>query len=337
MTVSRSLWAVQETMRTGYYEQARLSRGQCTCTKTRIIFAANKKINTDFHQHKEELTVMPRVYEYNDYRKFLGDYYSETKRTKCFFSYRYFSTRAGVKSPVFLKLVIEGKRNLTDAMVKKFSKALNFNDQESVYFKYLVLCNQAKTDEEKQKYAGALKSISALAHACVIDPDSSNVFDAWYTHIIHDLVSFYDFKDDCHEIAAALEPGITPEQVKESLEILLKEMLLQKNPDGSYHPSSNEYMIREVENSAVLRNYYRQLLQLADKSLDSIPEKEKSIRSFCFSVKEETYSEILTEIDRFWSRIVQIVTEAQNNENRIYHMNIQLFPVTKKIKRKKSN
>jgi uncharacterized protein (TIGR02147 family) len=95
---------------------------------------------------------MKPVFEYIDYRRYLRDYYAENKKSKKYFSYRYFSSRAGIKSPVFLKLIIENKRNLTRPMIEKFCKALDLNNKEALYFRHLVLFNQGKTAQEKQEH-----------------------------------------------------------------------------------------------------------------------------------------------------------------------------------------
>jgi uncharacterized protein (TIGR02147 family) len=52
---------------------------------------------------------MQEVYKYIDYRRYLADYYADRKKHQRYFSYRFFAGQAGVKSPVFLKQVIDGK------------------------------------------------------------------------------------------------------------------------------------------------------------------------------------------------------------------------------------
>ena len=63
---------------------------------------------------------MQSIFEFIDYRKYLDIYYKEQKEKTHFFSYRYFSQRAEIASPSFLKHVIDGKRNLTRPVIEKF-------------------------------------------------------------------------------------------------------------------------------------------------------------------------------------------------------------------------
>ena len=45
---------------------------------------------------------MINIFEYQNYRLYLKDYYQEQKSTKKYFSYRYFSKKAGINAPAFL-------------------------------------------------------------------------------------------------------------------------------------------------------------------------------------------------------------------------------------------
>ena len=49
---------------------------------------------------------IPNIYQYQDYRQYLRDYYREQKQAKRNFSYRYFSEKAGINASAFLYYVI---------------------------------------------------------------------------------------------------------------------------------------------------------------------------------------------------------------------------------------
>ena len=65
---------------------------------------------------------MNSIFSYIDYRKFLKDYYNSEKESKLYFSYRFFSQKAGIKSPVFLKEVYDGKKNLSRNMMESLKR-----------------------------------------------------------------------------------------------------------------------------------------------------------------------------------------------------------------------
>lgn len=55
----------------------------------------------------------PDIYEYLEYRIFLADAYQAGKENVSAFSYRYLARKAGFSSPNFIKLVMDGERNLS--------------------------------------------------------------------------------------------------------------------------------------------------------------------------------------------------------------------------------
>lgn len=103
----------------------------------------------------------PQIFNYLDYRLYLADTYNYYKETTTYFSYRYFSSKAGINSSSFLKLVIEGKRGLTDETCEKFIHALRLWGKEGDFFRILVKYNQAKTPQEKLRNFKDLETIKA--------------------------------------------------------------------------------------------------------------------------------------------------------------------------------
>lgn len=76
---------------------------------------------------------MNSILQYQDYRRFLQDYYDWKKR-RSVFSWRDFSRMAGFTSPVFLKQVCEGKANLGKKATVKVADAFGFVGIERDYF-----------------------------------------------------------------------------------------------------------------------------------------------------------------------------------------------------------
>src|SRR5262245_54761071 len=91
----------------------------------------------------------PDVFEYLDYRAFLRDVYVHRKAESRGFSFRAFSRRAQLRSPNYLKLVMDGERNLSPQMAERFARALGLDDEASAYLVDLVAFNQATTVGER--------------------------------------------------------------------------------------------------------------------------------------------------------------------------------------------
>ena len=84
------------------------------------------------------------IFTYQDYRKYLRDYYVEEKKKNPAFSFRYFARRAELPSFNYLKLVMDAKRNLSSHYAKRFIKGLKLKGPEAEYFETLVQINQSR-------------------------------------------------------------------------------------------------------------------------------------------------------------------------------------------------
>jgi hypothetical protein len=96
------------------------------------------------------------VFAYLDYRAFLRDYYRARKAAGRGFSYRSFSRRAELRSPNYLKLVIDGDRNLSADMARRFAAACGLQGEAQRYFSDLVAFCQAQAVAERNKYRARL-------------------------------------------------------------------------------------------------------------------------------------------------------------------------------------
>lgn len=103
-------------------------------------------------------TEQPNLFNYLDYRHFLRDWLGHAKKNYGF-SYRVFSRRAGLKSPSLYKMVMDGARDLVEGSLHKFLEGLSLSVKEKEYFATLVLYNQARTEEHRERYLGRIRAL----------------------------------------------------------------------------------------------------------------------------------------------------------------------------------
>ena len=270
---------------------------------------------------------MKSIFEYIDFRGYLSDYYAFQKKTKRYFSHRYFCKKAGIKSPVFLKLVMEGKRNLTRPMVEKFAVGLGLNRKETDYFSHLVGFNQAKTGSKKQEHYIALKSMSGMVNEHLLGTEFYDYYDKWYISVIRELVCLRDFKDDFKLIGATVLPRITPGQAKYSLNFLISSGLLRKKEDGTYEQTQKAITTGFEVASLAVRNFNRAMLVLAHRSLDSVPRACRHVSGITMGISPDCYRLVITEIEAFKDRVVAIVN-ADAKSSVVYQLNVQMVPMS---------
>lgn len=94
----------------------------------------------------------PCIFDYLDYRLYLRDLYEFYKETTTYFSYRYFAGQAQLSSPSFLKLVMDGKRNLSQESTEKFIHAFRLDNDQAEFFRTLVSFNQSSSAHAKVRW-----------------------------------------------------------------------------------------------------------------------------------------------------------------------------------------
>jgi uncharacterized protein (TIGR02147 family) len=273
---------------------------------------------------------MQTIFEFIDYRKYLAEFYQEKKDTTQYFSYRYFAQKIGVNSPSFLKNVIEGKRNLTSNMAERFAKVLELNDKEKVYFLNLVAFNQAKSMSEKQQCYTVLRSMSERVKESVLRDDQFDCFSNWYVPAIRELVCIKDFKDDFSTLAASLVPPIDISRAKASVEMLLRLRLIEKTKNGTYRQTAMALAADDSITSIAVRNFTRTMIDHSKTSLETVDKNNRHISGITMGVSRETYEIITKEIEAFKDRL-KIIVNNDNTADRIYQINIALFPISKII------
>ena len=156
----------------------------------------------------------PDIFAFTDYRAFLAQYYQAAKKHNRAFSYRYFSRKAGYKSPNFLKLVIDGQRNISNDSVERFAHALKLNASEQRFFADLVAFNQASTEVEKNVAFERVTASRRFRQARRLDKAYFEYLSNWYYPAIREMAGRPDFREDPEWIAAQLLPPIRPTQAK---------------------------------------------------------------------------------------------------------------------------
>ena len=66
--------------------------------------------------------VIEHLFDYDDYRRFLEDYFEEQKSLKPVFSHRFFAAKAGFSSSSYCLNVIRGRFNLSIKSIDKLAK-----------------------------------------------------------------------------------------------------------------------------------------------------------------------------------------------------------------------
>jgi len=268
------------------------------------------------------------VFGYRDYRAFLRDHYAAKKEAGRGFSYRAFSRRAGLRSPNYLKLVIDGERNLTPAMAERFGKACGLTDDALGYFVDLVAFNQAKTSTERNTCYGRLTSFREYKKTHALELAHAAYHSTWYMPAIRELATRSDFAADPEWIARTLLPPITKAEADKALSTLLELGLLVRDDDGRVHQGDAVISTGPETSGLHIGNYHRGMMERAAESIDLVPAADRDISSLTLCLGEDGIRSIKQRIQRFRRELLEL-SELEDDPRRVVQINFQLFPLSR--------
>ncbi len=273
---------------------------------------------------------MKEIIEYTDYRKYIQDYYEERKRCSAF-SWREFARVAGFSSPVYLKYICDGKKNLSLGAAGSVANAMGLAGFESTYFVLMVSYAHAKDDGAKR---AAFEERCALARAHrvhVLGNEEFDYFKSWKNPVLRELAPHMPGAKPL-EMAHACKPVITAAEVSETLNFLVKMNLLKRDRNGNYRQTEKSVSMGSVDAVPVAaREMQRQMGEFAIKALD-LPLSERDMSGTVLGLTQKSYERIKKEIVDFRHRVAAIATEDDETE-RVYRLNVHLFPMSESLKK----
>lgn len=267
--------------------------------------------------------------EYTSYRVYIRDYYAERKE-RSGFTWRDFAKAAGYSSPVFLKLVCDSKANLSEAGIERVASAMGLVGVELQYFRHLVALNQEKTSAAKKKIFSEMRAIANENSFVLVGEEQYDYYGSWLNPVLREMAPRLDGATPA-QMAGELVFERDAAHVKSSLKLLEKNGFLNKDEQGHYSQTNRSITTGNLDvASLAIREMHRQMGELGVQSLDQVPVKERDISGLTIGISETAYEKITKEIAEFRRRISSIVME-DSGEERVYRLNVQLFPLTKTL------
>ncbi|MGL1901040.1 MAG: TIGR02147 family protein [Fibrobacterales bacterium] len=268
---------------------------------------------------------MKEIYDYLDYREYIKDFYEFQKAKKSWFSYRYISQKVGIDAG-FLVKVLQGKNNITEKHLPQMITLLKLDEKEKEYFETLVHFTKAKTQKQISIFFNKLIDLKNLS-ATIIEQKKFEFYSKWHHNAIRSLIDFYDFKGDFDALGNKLSPPISAEEAKKSIVLLESLNLISKDETGRYQLTDTIITTGQSWQSIAISEFQQQMITLSQESLVRHPKKDRDVSTLTFSVPTDELDELRERITEFRSTTLKWIQE-QNNEDAVYQLNLQLFPLT---------
>ena len=197
-------------------------------------------------------------------------------------------------------------------------------------YETLVTYNQSKLGPARKKAYDEMQALAQANKVNVLGKDSMGYYESWKNPVLRELVPHVPGMFP-KKVADCCLPKLTASEVKESVRYLESLGLLVKNRDGSY--SQSDKSVSTGEMSFVPLTIQQMHLQMGNFALDAIknlPLSERNVSGITMGLTQRAYKKIVEELAEFRKKVVAIATE-DDGMDRVYRLNLQLFPLTKNI------
>lgn len=276
---------------------------------------------------KKVKLVTPNIFEYSNYREYLSDYFEYKKSLSKGFSHRVFVRVCGFSSPNFLKLVMDGKRNLGKEALEKLITYLNLTKPESEYLRTLIAFNQAKKYEDRNRHLTELAQLAHRAKVKQVDVEQYDYFSKWYYVAIRELVALDDFVEEANWINKKLTTRLSNNTIHKIIEILLDLNLLKRDAYGKLIQVESSIVCTPEIFSVAVSNYHKEMLDMAASSLKTSRSNDRDISGLTVSVDRETFDKMRKVVERC-RREIHHISSTTKEKKVVCQINFQLFNIS---------
>jgi hypothetical protein len=245
---------------------------------------------------------MNSIFNYFDFREYLKDDLARRKAGNPAFSIRSMAVRLKVDSSTLVR-IFNKQRNISPNLLPKLIKFLGLRSKESEYFIHLVKFCQAKSERD---YA---------------------FYEEWYYSAVRELLRFYPFTGDYQALSRMLEPVITVHEARRAIDLLLRCNFIKRSGDA-YAVCDSTITTGEQWHGPAIQRFHRDTLVKTIEGLDRIPRQERDFSTMTMCYSPEGYKKVRELLRRTREEMTRI-EEADRQRNRVYQINMQLFPLSK--------
>lgn len=279
---------------------------------------------------------MTQVFAFGNYRSYLAEFYRYEKARSPAFSYRSFALKAGLTSPNYLKLVIDGQRPVTEKNLSGFLRGLKLKGAEAEYFRLLVQLQETKDVRTK---ADLLEQILRLRQRHSGEPaalakDRIEILRGWHHWAIREMVLLEDFREDPAWIARRLRRRIAPSDAAESLELLQRLEFLQRK-GGRLVQTEPMITTSDDISNLIIRHLHRQFIEIGTWSLFNDAVEDRELSGVTLALSPEQLPALKRKLKEFRRELNREFSAPANKAGaaEIYHFESLFFPLTRKVSR----
>lgn len=256
----------------------------------------------------------PEIARYTSYRAFLRDFFEYKKSLRAGFSYRQFAGLVGLKSPNYLQLVIQEKRNLTETTGRRLAEALKLSKSEVQYFEAMIRLENAENEAERIKAQKNLHLSLKELLARFVAEDAQEILQKWHYLLIREMVSLQDFEPSGSYISKRLQGIVSPDEAEKAFAFLLKSgyLLLTNGRYVQAEPVLDTGV--DIFNHSFMQEYHTQTLKVWAAHIDKLGYKHQELGVLHIPLPKERLPELQEKIRQFQDEVIGWAQSFKEND-----------------------
>lgn len=269
---------------------------------------------------------MVSVFDYLDYRAFLGAWYKEAKSTRKGLSYRTIAARVGYASPGFFTQILQAKTNISLETAEGFANLIGLKARAREYFTTLVAWNQTKDPDLLRKYDQKLRKFLNF-RVKELRAEQERFLESWHHAAIRELLGMRPYRGNAEELAALLDPPVTATQVVESIDLLLALGLAARTSRGVERREA-ALTSGAAFPPEVTARFFQELHALGSRAMDRFERDRRNMSWVTFSASKAAYQEILEEARAFRRKVLEIASRDPHAAG-VHQLTLMIHPLTR--------
>lgn len=265
------------------------------------------------------------MFEQDDYRAFLRDFFEEERKIHPRFSLRALALKAGFRSSGFWSLVLSRARNLGEGSIDPVVNALGLVGRPAAFLAALIRHNQAKTSIERQSTLLELKRLRKAHGFARTSVQQFPYWEDWRLVALRELAVHADWNGDFARLGRLLRPACTADKARHGVERLVDLGFLKRSPTGTWE-QTDPVVTAEGAPPVLLREFKKEMLLRGMEAVESLPPARRHSSTVTLAMSQASLRTFAKRIDELRADMLRTAMEEQPEV--VLQANFQIFPLS---------
>lgn len=261
-----------------------------------------------------------------DYRDFLLNYYKRRKEKMPLYSYRMMGSKLDLDSS-YLYRILQKKQHLPTHAIPSAKEMLGLSGRVAEYFDILIACSQTKNQDKRNTLTEKALALRDVERKRINDSEL-RFLSEWWIPAVRAYLEISGGVANPKIIAQNIYPPITEGQAQEAIDILKNLGFVSNLASGRLKINNTHLTVSGPEKAKAVRGFQKQVLQLAEKALESCPVPERDISTLTVAVDAVGFEDLREMLQEF-RRLVQKRVDEASSPDRVMHLSMAFYPVAK--------